>query len=155
MIYEYFRATWAYEAEQKLSDLFNIRLQNDDVQDFDVRWDHALLSASDIPAEMSLEESYKSNVQYSVQLQTVLTLYDQETIQNNDQPSYSKTEDISEIIYFKIKRWELETSESGTKLWREEQLPRVNKERKPTLRGKWENTFCGENKWTMIQRRVM
>ena len=31
MIYEYFRATGAYEAVQCLSDLFNIRLQNDDV----------------------------------------------------------------------------------------------------------------------------
>ena len=38
-IYEHFRATGAHEAVQGLSDLFNIRLQNDDVQDFDVRWD--------------------------------------------------------------------------------------------------------------------
>ena len=35
-IYEHFRATGAYEAVQGLSDLFRIRLQNDDVQDFDV-----------------------------------------------------------------------------------------------------------------------
>ena len=47
MIYEHFRATGAYEAVQGLSDLFNIRLQNDDVQDFDVRWDQALLPASE------------------------------------------------------------------------------------------------------------
>ena len=44
LIYEYFRATGAYEAVQGLSILFAIWLQNDDVQDFDVRWDHALLS---------------------------------------------------------------------------------------------------------------
>ena len=31
MIYEHFRATGAYEAVRGLSDLFNIRLQNDDV----------------------------------------------------------------------------------------------------------------------------
>ena len=31
MIYEHFRATGAYEALQGLSDLFNVRLQNDDV----------------------------------------------------------------------------------------------------------------------------
>ena len=37
MIYEQFRATGAYEAAQGPSDLFNIRLQKDDVQDFDVR----------------------------------------------------------------------------------------------------------------------
>ena len=36
---------------QGLSDLFNRRLQNDDVQDFDTRWDRSLLAASEIPTE--------------------------------------------------------------------------------------------------------
>ena len=40
MIYEYFRATGAYEAVQGLADLFTMSLQNEDVQDFDVLWDH-------------------------------------------------------------------------------------------------------------------
>ena len=43
MIYEHFRATGATKG---LSDLFNIRPQNDDVQDFDPRWDQAQLAAS-------------------------------------------------------------------------------------------------------------
>ena len=60
MIYEYFRATGACEAVQGLSDLFSIRLQNDDVQDFDTRWDQALLTISEILTEMVLEEVYKS-----------------------------------------------------------------------------------------------
>ena len=47
MIYEHFRATGAYAAVQGLSDFFSIRLQNDDVLDFDVRWDQALLAASE------------------------------------------------------------------------------------------------------------
>ena len=76
MIYEHFRATGASEAVQGLSDLFNIRFQNDDVQDFDVRCDQALLSASEIPTEMILEGLCKSKLQDSVQLQTVLALYD-------------------------------------------------------------------------------
>ena len=36
MIYEHFRATGAYEAVKELSDLFDIRLQSDEVQDLDV-----------------------------------------------------------------------------------------------------------------------
>ena len=71
MIYDHFRATGAYEAVQGLSDLFNIRLQNDDVQDFDTRWDQALSAASEKPTEMVLEGSYKSQLQDSVQLQSV------------------------------------------------------------------------------------
>ena len=72
MIHEQFRTTGAYEAVQCLSNLFNLRLQNDDRQDFDTRWDKALLAASDIPTEMVLEGLYKSKLQDSVQLQTVL-----------------------------------------------------------------------------------
>ena len=60
MIYEHFRANGAYEAVQGLSVLFSTSLQNDDFQDFDVRWDQALLSASDMPSEVILEGLYKS-----------------------------------------------------------------------------------------------
>ena len=35
MIFEHFRATGAHEAVQGLSELFSVRLQNDDVQDFE------------------------------------------------------------------------------------------------------------------------
>ena len=43
LICVHFRAIGAYEAVQGLSDLFNIRLQNDNGQDFDVRCDQVLL----------------------------------------------------------------------------------------------------------------
>ena len=55
MVYEHFRATGAHEAVQGLSDLLSTRLQNDDVQGFDVRWDQALLSSNETPTEMILE----------------------------------------------------------------------------------------------------
>ena len=84
MIYEHFRAIGAV---QGLSDLFNIRLQNDIVQDFDVRWDKALQSASETPTEMVLDGLHKSTLQVSVQPQSVLALHDQETTRNNGQPS--------------------------------------------------------------------
>ena len=60
MIYEHCRATGAYEAVQGVSDFINIRLENDDFQDFDVRWDQAVLSASDVLSDVILEGLYKS-----------------------------------------------------------------------------------------------
>ena len=87
MIYEHFRTTGAHEAVEGLSDLFTKSLQNDDVQDFDVRCDQALLSASDMPSDVILEGLYKSKSQNSAQLQTVLVLYDQETARNNGKPN--------------------------------------------------------------------
>ena len=44
MIHEYFGATGAYEAVLGVSTLFALSSENDDVQDFEVRWDNALLS---------------------------------------------------------------------------------------------------------------
>ena len=90
MIYEHFRATRAYGAVQGLSDLFNIFSQDGDVQDFDTRWDQALSAASTTPTENVLEGLYKSKLQDSVQLHTVLALSEQENIRNNEQPSYSR-----------------------------------------------------------------
>ena len=90
MIYEYFRETGAHEAAQGLSDSFTVSLQNDDVQDFDVRWDHALLLVSEVPSDMILEKLYKSKLQNTAQLQTVLALYDQETARNKGKPNCSQ-----------------------------------------------------------------
>ena len=88
MIYQHFRATGAFEAVQGRSDLINIRLQNDDVQGFDIRWDEALLSARDMPSDVILEGLYKPKLQDSVQPQTVLALYDPETVRNSGQTSF-------------------------------------------------------------------
>ena len=87
--YEYFRLTGAYETVQGLADLVSMTLQNDDVQNFDVRWDHALLSVSEMPSDMVLEGLYKPKLQTSAQLQTVLALYDQKTARNK-RPNYSQ-----------------------------------------------------------------
>ena len=68
LIYEQFRATSAYDAAHGLSDLFNVRSQTDDVQDFDTRWGQAPLSACKVLTETVLEGLYKSKLQDLVQL---------------------------------------------------------------------------------------
>ena len=68
--------------------MFSIRLQNDDVQDFDVRWEVAPLSVSKMPPDVILGGLNKSKSQDSVQLQTVLALYDRETVRKNGQTSF-------------------------------------------------------------------
>ena len=62
-------------------------LQSDDVQDFDVSWDDALLSVSEMPSDPILEGLYKSKLRNSAQHQTVLALYDQEVARNNGTPN--------------------------------------------------------------------
>ena len=60
------------------------------VQDFDTRWDQALLAASEIPTDMVFGGFFQVKMKDSVQLQTVLALYDQETVRNEGQTSYSR-----------------------------------------------------------------
>ena len=43
LIYEYFRPTGSYDEIQGLSGLFSIKLDNDDIQVFDLRWEQAFL----------------------------------------------------------------------------------------------------------------
>ena len=50
----------------------------------------ALLSVSENPTQMVLEGLYKSKLQDPVQLQTVLTMQQQQNFQNNEQPNYSR-----------------------------------------------------------------
>ena len=53
-------------------------------------------------------------------------------------------EEVCETSYWSDE-WDLETSDSGAKLWKEEQSPRVKKEREPTLRGKLRSVFSGRH----------
>ena len=62
-------------------------LQEDDIQDFDVGWDHALLSVSEMPSDPILDGLYKSKLQNSAQLRTVMALNDQEVVRNNGTPN--------------------------------------------------------------------
>ena len=60
------------------TDLFTIVLRNDDIQEFDSKWDGILLS---IPHDDILEGLYKLRIRESDKLKTVLDLYDLETHQ--------------------------------------------------------------------------
>ena len=91
MIYDCFRVTGAHDAVLDYADLFSVTLHdNDDGQDFDTRWDGVLLSMSKIPSDDILESLYKLRIRESVQLKTVLELYDMEIHQKISMPNYQK-----------------------------------------------------------------
>ena len=90
MIFEHFRATGAHEAALDQSDLFYVSLQRYDILDFDTRWDQALLSAGEIPMESVFESLYKMSICESVQLLTVLAMYEQENDRDRAMPSYQR-----------------------------------------------------------------
>ena len=86
MICDYFRVTGAHDTVLDYADLFSVDLRNDDVQEFDTRWDDILLSMSKIPPADILESLYKLRIRESDQLKTVLELYDMEIHQKISGP---------------------------------------------------------------------
>ena len=78
MIFDYFRVTGAHDTVLDFADLFSVTLRDDNVQEFDTRWDEILLSMSKIPSDYVMESLYKLRIRESEQLKTVLELYEME-----------------------------------------------------------------------------
>ena len=59
LIYEYFWVIGANDSVGNYADLFTVVLRNDDIQEFDSKWDEILLSMTKIPSDDILEGLYK------------------------------------------------------------------------------------------------
>ena len=55
LIYDHFRVTGSHDSVENCADLFTISLRNDDIQEFDSKWDGILLSMTKIPHDDILE----------------------------------------------------------------------------------------------------
>ena len=49
LIYDYFRVTGSHDSVENYADLFTISLRNDDIQEFDSKWDGISLSMTENP----------------------------------------------------------------------------------------------------------
>ena len=90
LIYEYFRVTGANDSVENYADLFTVVLRNDDIQEFDSKWDGILLSMTQIPSDDILERLYKLRIRESEKLKTVLELYNMEIHQKKAGPDYHR-----------------------------------------------------------------
>ena len=90
LIYEYFRVTGANDSVENYADLFTIGLRNDDIQEFDSKWDGILLSMTKIPPDDILQGLYKLRIRESEKLKTVLELSDLEIHQKKIGPEYHR-----------------------------------------------------------------
>ena len=90
LIYEYFRVTGANDSVENYVDPFTIGLRNDDIQEFDSKWDGILLSMTKIPPDDILGGLYKLRIRESEKLKTVLELYDLEIHQKKAEPDYHR-----------------------------------------------------------------
>ena len=71
-------------------DLFSLCWQGDEFQNFETRWDQALLPTSQKPKDNVWERSHQTQMRKSDQLRTVLAMHEQEIHQNRSRPSCQK-----------------------------------------------------------------
>ena len=81
LIYDHFRVIGSHDSVENYTDLFTIALRNDDIQEFDLKWDGILLSFTKNPHDVILDGLYKLRMRESDKFKTVLELYDLETHQ--------------------------------------------------------------------------
>ena len=68
MIYEQFRVTDAHDTVLEYADLFSVTHRDDNIQEFDTRWDEVRLSMSKIPSDDTWASLYKLRIRESDQL---------------------------------------------------------------------------------------
>ena len=98
LIYEYFRVTGANDSVEIYADLFTIVLRNDDIQEFESKWDGILLSMTRIPSDDILEGLYKLRIRESQKLKTVQELYNMEIHQKKAGPDYHRLKTMVKIL---------------------------------------------------------
>ena len=65
-------------------------MEDDDTQDFDLRWEQALLLTSDPPSDKVLEGLYVSKLQESSQAHTIMALFNQEILRGGGQRDHHR-----------------------------------------------------------------
>ena len=98
----YFPITGVNDSVENYVNIFTIVLRNDDIQEFDSKWDGILLSMTKIPSDDILQELYKLRIRGSEKLKTVLELYDLETHQKKIGSDYHR---LKKLIKRRIEQY--------------------------------------------------
>ena len=138
LIYGYFRVTGIHDSVENYASLFTISLRNDDIQEFDSKWEGILLSLTKIPPDDILEGLYKLGIRESEKLKTVLELYDLEIHQKKLGPDYHRLKTM-------VKRG-IEQEIRNKNFW--EQKWKFREERRGQESGN--KTACTKNSWRLL-----
>ena len=138
LIYDYFRVTGAHDSVENYADLFTISLRNDDIQEFDSKWDGILLSMTKIPPDDILEGLYKLRIRESEKLKTVLELYDLETHQKKFGPDFHR---LKTMVKRSIEQ-EIRKKNFGSR--------NGNFEKKRRGQESGDKTACTKNSWRFV-----
>ena len=138
MIYEQFRVTGTDDSVENYTDLFTIALRNDDLQEFDSKWDGILLCMTKIAPDEILEGLYKLRIRESEKLKTVLELYDLEIHQKKAEPDYHR---LKTMVKRSIEQ-EIRNKNFGARIG--------NFEKNAVCQESGNKTACTKNSWRLL-----
>ena len=138
LIYKYFRVIGANDSVENYADLFTIALRNDDIQEFDSKWDGMSLSMTKIPHNDILEGLYKLRIREFEKFKTVLELYDLETHQKKSGPDYHR---LKAMVERSIEQ-EIRNKNFGARSG--------NFEKNAVVKNPGNETACAKNSWRLL-----
>ena len=142
LIYEYFRVTGANDSVENYADLFTIGLRNDDIQEFDSKWDGISFSMTKIPPDDILEGLYKLRIRESEKLKTVLELCNMEIHQKRIGPDYHR---LKTMVKRSIEH-DIRNKNFGARTG--------NYERNAVVKNPGNKTACTKNSWRLVAMGV-
>ena len=142
LIYECFRVTGANNSVENFADLFTITLRNDDIQEFDSKWDEIPLSMTKIRPDDILEGLYKLRIRESEKLKTVLELYNMEIHQKKAGPDYHR---LKTMVKRSIEQ-DIRNNNFGAR--------NGNCERNAVVKNQDTKTACTKNSWRLLAMGV-
>ena len=138
LICEYFRVTGANDSVENHADLFTVVLRNDDIQEFDSKWDEILLSMTKIPSDDILESLCKLRIRESEKLKTVLELYNMEIHQKKAGPDYHR---LKTMVKRRIEQ-EIRNKNFGNR--------NGNFEKNAVVKNQGTKTACTKKSWRLL-----
>ena len=152
LIYEYFRLLDQMIEIQGLSGLFSIKLENDDTQDFDLRWEQALLLISDPPSDKVLEGLYVSKLQDSSQAHTIMALLNQEILRGGGKRDYHRLRMCVKLHTEQAQRSKkFQDSERDYRAWCRDKW----KGAEFLLQAEDRRMLSVQGKWILFKRRIL
>ena len=124
------------------ADLFTIVLRNDDIQEFDSKWDEILLSMTQIPHDDILKSLYKLRIRESEKLKTVLELYNMEIHQKKAGPDYHRLKTMVKRSIEQEVRMKNFEARNG------------NYETNAVVKNQGTKTTCTKNSWRLLAMGV-
>merc|ERR1712002_687140 len=93
-IFEHFALPPASKEQMDINHLCNLEIKNDNLRQFDSKWDEIMIQLPEEPPDNWIESMYKKQLEKSVQFAPYMALYKNRIAMQEAKPSYRSLKDL-------------------------------------------------------------